>query len=72
MVDVGAVPLLVLSLQEPEMGLKRTAASTFSNICKHTPELAQAVVDANAISYLAQMILNPDTKLRVRAGDAAD
>ena len=57
--DAGAVPLLVLCIQEPELSLKRIAASALSDICKHSPELAQTVVDAGAIAHLAQMILNP-------------
>lgn len=64
-VDAGAVPLLVLCIQEPELSLKRIAASALSDICKHSPELAQTVVDAGAIAHLAQMILNPDAKLKV-------
>eukprot|EP00983_Pelagomonas_calceolata_P118088 1160470-Pelagomonas_calceolata.AAC.6 len=40
-VDAGAVPLLVLCVQEPELSLKRIAASSLSDIAKHTPELAQ-------------------------------
>jgi hypothetical protein len=64
-VDAGAVPLLVLCIQEPELSLKRVAASALSDICKHSPELAQTVVDAGAIAHLAQMILNPDGKLKV-------
>ncbi len=44
--DAGAVPLLVLCAQEPELALKRVAASALSDMAKHTPELAQAVVDA--------------------------
>lgn len=63
--DAGAVPLLVLCLMEPEIALKRIAASTLSDISKHTPELAQTVVDNGAIAHLAQMILNPDAKLKV-------
>ncbi|KAF0028198.1 hypothetical protein F2P81_019285 [Scophthalmus maximus] len=63
-VDAGAIPLLVLCLREPEMALKRIAASTLSDISKHTAELAQAVVDTGAIAHLAQMILNPDAKLK--------
>lgn len=47
------------------MALKRIAASTLSDISKHTPELAQTVVDNGAIAHLAQMILNPDAKLKV-------
>lgn len=65
MVNAGAVPVLVLCLLEPEMALKRIAASTLSDICKHTPELAHAVVDAGAIPHLAQLILSRDTKLKV-------
>lgn len=38
-VDVGAVPLLVLCIQEPELDLKRIAASALSDICKHSPEV---------------------------------
>jgi hypothetical protein len=64
-VDAGAVPLLVLCLQEPEIALKRVAASALSDIAKHSPELAQTVVDAGAIAHLAQMILNPDAQLKV-------
>lgn len=40
-VDNGAVPQLILCLQEPEISLKRIAASALSDIAKHTPELAQ-------------------------------
>ena len=36
-VEVGAVPLLVLCVQEPEPTLKRIAASALSEICKHSP-----------------------------------
>ena len=49
----------MLCIQEPELSLKRIAASALSDICKHSPELAQTVVDAGAIAHLAQMILNP-------------
>jgi hypothetical protein len=44
--------------------LKRIAASSISDLAKHSPELAQTVVDAGAIAHLAQMILNPDAKLK--------
>ena len=40
------MPLLVLAAQEPELGLRRVAASALADIAKHLPELAQAVVDA--------------------------
>ena len=38
-VDAGSVQLLVLCLQEPEISLKRIAASALSDIAKHTPEV---------------------------------
>ena len=37
--DSGCVPLLVLAVQEPEMDLKRIAASALSDISKHSPEV---------------------------------
>lgn len=40
-VDAGAVPLLVLCMQEPEIALKRIAASALSDIAKHSPEVGQ-------------------------------
>lgn len=39
-VDAGAVPLLVLCIQEPELSLKRISASALSDICKHSPEVS--------------------------------
>ena len=39
-VDAGAVPLLVLCVQEPELSLKRISASALSDISKHSPEVA--------------------------------
>ena len=63
-VDAGAVPLLVLCIQEPELTLKRIAASSLGDIAKHTPELAQAVVDANSVEYLVPLIFHPDAKLK--------
>jgi pantothenate kinase len=53
-----------LCLQEPELGLKRIAASALSDIAKHTPELAQVVVDAGAVAYLAPLLVNQDAKLK--------
>lgn len=38
-VDAGAIPLLVLCIQEPEISLKRISASALSDICKHSPEV---------------------------------
>ena len=63
-VDAGAVPLLVLCIQEPELTLKRIAASALSDICKHSPELAQSVVDGGAVAYLRPGIVSPDGKLK--------
>jgi hypothetical protein len=63
-VDAGAVPLLVLCIQEPEITLKRVAASALSDIAKHSPELAQAVVDPGAVAYLAPLVQHPDAKLK--------
>lgn len=37
--DAGAVPLLVLCVQEPEISVKRIAASALSDIAKHSPEV---------------------------------
>jgi hypothetical protein len=67
----GAVPLLVLCVQEPELSLKRVAASALSDIAKHTPELAQAVVDAGAVAYLAPLVVNQDAKLKRQVGIVA-
>ena len=39
-VDAGAVPLLVLCIQEPELSLKRISASALSDICKHSTEVS--------------------------------
>jgi len=44
--------------------LKRISASALSDIAKHTPELAQTVVDAGAIAYLAQHVDAADAKLK--------
>lgn len=63
-VDAGALPLLVLCLQEPELSLKRITASALNDVSKHSPELAQAVVDAGAVSYLAPLVAHDDSKLK--------
>jgi 3-methyladenine DNA glycosylase AlkD len=63
-VDSGAVPLLVLCFQEPELTLKRICASALSDISKHSPELAQVVVDAGAVSLLAKEIAHVDAPLK--------
>ena len=51
-------------MQEPELSLKRIAASALSDLAKHSPELAQAVVDAGAVAYLAPLVTNQDPKLK--------
>jgi hypothetical protein len=45
--------MIILCIQEPEISLKRISASALSDLCKHSPELAQTVVDGGAIAYLA-------------------
>ena len=42
-VDAGAVPLLVLCIQEPEISLKRITASALNDIAKHSPEVRRAL-----------------------------
>ncbi|KAF0287427.1 Sperm-associated antigen 6 [Amphibalanus amphitrite] len=59
-----AVPLLVLCIKEPEIGVKRVAASALSDICKHSEELTHVVVENGAISNFAALISSPDTKLK--------
>jgi len=44
--------------------LRRISASALSDISKHSPELAQAVVDGNTIPFIAPLLANPDAKLR--------
>ncbi len=56
-------------MQEPELSLKRIAASALSDIAKHTPELAQAVVDAGAVAYLAPLVISQDAKLKRQVGE---
>lgn len=71
--NTGSGPSNALSLQEPELSLKRIAASALSDISKHTPELAQAVVDAGAVQYLAPLVINQDAKLKRQVwGSLAD
>ncbi|KAF4718186.1 Sperm-associated antigen 6, partial [Perkinsus olseni] len=63
-VDAGAVPLLVLCFQEPELTLKRMSASALADIAKHTPELAQTVVDAGGVSLIARELGHADSGLK--------
>ena len=63
-VDAGAIPLLAACVQEPELTLRRIAASSLGDIAKHSAELAQAVVDSGIVESLVSMVLHPDTKLK--------
>lgn len=63
-VDAGAVPLLLLCLQEPEISLKQIATSAISDIAKHSIELAHSVVDAGVVPYLVKNLNNTDEKLK--------
>ena len=51
-------------LQEPELSLRRTAACTLADIAKHTPELAQGIVDAGTVPFVAPLVSHGDAKLR--------
>lgn len=59
------MPLLILCLQEPELYIKQIGASAISDISKHSIELAQAVMDAGAIFFLAKTLANLDAKVKV-------
>lgn len=63
-VDAGAVPLLLLCLQEPELSLKQITVSAISDIAKHGVELAQNIVDAGVVPYLVKNMNNTDEKLK--------
>lgn len=52
-VDAGAVPLLVLCIQEPEVSLKRVSASALSDICKHSPEVRGREGQDNSKAFMA-------------------
>ena len=63
-VNVGAVPLLVLCSQEPEVVLKHIAAFSLRELAKHSAEQAQSVVDAGAVAYLAPLLQIQDIKVK--------
>lgn len=63
-VDAGAVPLLLLCLQEPELSLKQIATSAIADIAKHSVDLANSVVDAGVVPYLVKNLNNTDEKLK--------
>lgn len=44
-VNADAVKNLVLCVQEPEIALKRAAVSALGQICKHTPDLANVILN---------------------------
>ena len=55
-VDEGVLPLLVLCIQEPEVPLKRIAASCMGNIAKHNVELAQNVLAARSLPHFGTLL----------------
>ncbi|KAJ1554725.1 Sperm-associated antigen 6 [Cladochytrium tenue] len=75
-VDSGALNALVSCLEEFDPGVKEAAAwalgyiarhngaSAISDISKHSPELAQSVVDSNSVTFIAPLLANTDSKLR--------
>ncbi|KAK4877934.1 hypothetical protein RN001_010440 [Aquatica leii] len=63
-VDVGAIPLLILCMQEPELTLKQITTNTLADIAKHSADLAQSVVDSGAVPHLARNLNNQDEKLK--------
>ena len=66
-VDAGAVPLLVLCIQEPELPLKRISASALSDICKHSPEVKKLLKNITyQVSLLFCWILVHKEKTDVR------
>lgn len=66
-VDAGAVPLLVLCIQEPELPLKRISASALSDICKHSPEVKKLLKNITyQVSLLFCWILVHKEKTYVR------
>lgn len=63
--DAGAVPLLILCVQEPNVPLKKVAATAIGEIAKHTEELAHRVADTEgAIKNLTLLIAHPDKHLK--------
>lgn len=66
-VDAGAVPLLALCIQEPELPLKRISASALSDICKHSPEVKKLLKNITyQVSLLFCWILVHKEKTDVR------
>ena len=67
-VDVGAVPSLVLCIQEPELALKRIAASALSDIAKHSPEVRSECIYRWMDGYCKGGGGGGDTKENMYAG----
>lgn len=55
---------MLFLLQEVELPLRRASVLALSNIAKHSPELAQVVVDANTLPLIAPLITHPDVRLK--------
>jgi len=63
--DAGAVPLLILCVQEPGVPLKVVAATALGEISKHSEELAHRVADTEgAIKNLTMLIAHPDPGIK--------
>ncbi|GBP19896.1 Sperm-associated antigen 6 [Eumeta japonica] len=60
-IDAGALPLLLLAFQEPELSLKLIAAGALVDLAQQKPE---AVVEAGAIFHLVRSLDNQDAKLK--------
>lgn len=63
-VEANAVQPLAACVQDPELTLKRIAASSLGDIAKHSTTLAQSVVDSGVAVILASLVLHPDSKLK--------
>merc|ERR1712060_464042 len=66
-VDAGAVGLLVLCVQEPELTLKRISATALSEIAKHTEDLAEVVVEAEIFPRIFNCLKDTDVQVRKNA-----
>jgi hypothetical protein len=63
-IEAGAVPLLILCVQEPEISLKKISALALSEICKHNPDMAQKVVELRAVPFLTMQITHKNQQLK--------
>jgi hypothetical protein len=62
----------VICVQEPDLTLKRISATALGEICKHSAELAQAVVDAGAVPFLTSLISHPDSGLKRQVSEISN